>query len=353
MQEKYVCTLRESLNMNPKVSIVILNWNGWQDTIECLESLYQNNYHNYDVIVVDNASNNDSINKIKDYCNGKIKIESPFFEYDNFNKPISVLESNFNINWNENILSSPRKLILIKNDKNEGFAEGNNIGIRYALENLDPDYILLLNNDTVVDKEFLVEMLKVSESNPKIGITGPKIYYYDELNRIWFARGKISWKFCRGLNKGYNEIDEGQYDQVAEMEYASGCAFLIKREVIDKIGLIDKRFFLYFEEIDWTLRASVSGYKSVFVPHGKVWHKISKSGGGIKGNVGLYYITRNRWLLMKKWASKSDFSFFIIYQVIGALIIPLFLSVYYRKRDLFLIYYRGLFNGIITILNDF
>lgn len=332
------------------VIIIILNWNNWQDTIECLESLYQNEHPNYDIIVVDNNSTDDSIKKIKDYCNGKIKIESSFFTYNNSNKPITILESEIR---NEKDLSFSRKLTLIKNNKNEGFAEGNNIGIRYALKNLDPDYILLLNNDTVVDRKFLVEMLKVSESNDKIGIVGPKIYYYNEPDRIWFARGKISWKFCRGLNIGYNEIEEGQHNQITGMEYASGCTFLIKREVIEKIGLIDKRFFLYFEEIDWTLRATKCGYKSVFAPKAKVWHKISKSGGGIKGPIGLYYITRNRWLLMKRWAKKTDFLFFIAYQVIGALILPLFLSIYYKKSELFLAYYRGLFDGIKIIMNDF
>ena len=118
---------------------------------------------------------------------------------------------------------------------------------------------MLLNNDTVVDKDFLVEMLKVSENDDEIGIVGPKIYYYNDPNRIWFAGGKISWKFCRGLNIGYNEIDNGQYDKITEVEYISGCAFLIKKEVIERIGLLDKRFFLYFEEIDWTLRASKLG----------------------------------------------------------------------------------------------
>ncbi len=195
--------------MNINVSIVILNWNGWRDTIECLESIYQNNYPNYNVIVVDNDSNDESINKIKEYCNGQIKIESSFFEYNQHNKPIEILE----VESNEYILHKDYeecpslRLILIKNDKNVGFAEGNNIGIKYALNNLYPDYLLLLNNDTVVDKRFLVEMLKVSESDNKIGIVGPKIYFYNEPNRIWFAMGKISWKFCRGLNIGYNEID--------------------------------------------------------------------------------------------------------------------------------------------------
>ena len=150
-----------------------------------------------------------------------------------------------------------------------GFAEGNNIGIRYALNKLDPDYIMLLNNDTVVDKEFLFEMLEVSESNNEIGIVGPKIYFYNEPNRIWFAKGKISWKFSRGLNIGYNEIDNKRQDDIAEVEYVSGCAFLIKEEVINSIGLLDKRFFLYFEEIDWTLRAAELGYKSVLCTNGQ------------------------------------------------------------------------------------
>ncbi|MBP1945598.1 glycosyltransferase family 2 protein [Methanobacterium petrolearium] len=341
--------------MNLKLSIIILNWNGWQDTIECLESVFQNNHPNYNVIVVDNDSNDESVQKIKEYCNGKIKIKSTFFRYDPNNKPLEILETEPDNNFQRKkiVESSSPTLFLIKNNKNEGFAEGNNIGIRYALNNLNPDYILLLNNDTVVDKEFLVQMLKISENNDKIGITGPKIYYYDEPNRIWFAKGKISWKFCRGLNTGHNEIDVGQHDHVTEVEYVSGCAFLIKKEVVDKIGLFDKRFFLYFEEIDLALKASKIGYKSFFVPGGKIWHKVSRSGGGIKGKVGLYYITRNRWLFMKKWAKKTDFLFFVIYQTIGAIIFPISLSIYYKNPKLFLAYYRGIYDGLTTIINDF
>jgi GT2 family glycosyltransferase len=341
------------MNTEKHVVIVILNWNGWKDTVECLESLYQNNYHNYGIIVVDNDSVDGSVDRIKDYCTGEIEVKSPFFRYNPYNKPIKILEINSNENNRIDNFEFSSKLILIRNNKNVGFAEGNNIGIRYALNNLNSDYILLLNNDTVVDKEFLVEMLKVSESDDEIGIVGPKIYYYDEPNRIWFARGKISWKFCRGLNIGHNELDVGQYEKITEIEYASGCAFLIKKEVVDRVGLLDKRFFLYFEEIDWTLRVSKLGYQSVFVPKGKVWHKISKSGGGIKEKVGLYYITKNRWLLMKRWAKKTDFLFFIVYQAVGALIFPVFFSIYYQNPKLFLAYYRGLYDGLLVILNDF
>lgn len=341
--------------MNSKsVAIIILNWNGWRDTIECLESLYQNNYQNYSVIVVDNNSDDESVQKIKEYCNGEIKVESPFFYYDSSKKPINFVETTPNLDIKiHDFKSSSGSLILVKNDKNEGFAEGNNIGIKYAINNLNSDYILLLNNDTVVDKNFLVEMLKVAENDDKIGVAGPKIYYYDEPNKIWFAGGKISWKCCRGLNIGNNEIDAGQYEKVTEVEYVSGCAFLIKKEVVEKVGLFEKIFFLYFEEIDWTLRASKFDYKSVYVPKGRIWHKVSRSGGGIKGKVGLYYITKNRWLIMKKWAKTTDFLFFIGYQAVGALILPLFLSIYYKKSELFMAYYRGLYDGIRTVINDF
>jgi len=343
------------MDTSPNVVIIILNWNGWRDTIECLESIYQNDYNNYHVLVIDNNSNDESINYIKEYCNGKIEVKSPFFKFNPQNKPIDFLEIETNkaVTLEKTVKTSSKKLILIKNDKNEGFAEGNNIGIEYALSNLNLDYIMLLNNDTVVDKKFLIEMLKVTENDQKISIVGPKIYYYNDPDRIWFAKGKISWKFCRGLNIGYNEFDIGQYNEIAKVEYVSGCAFLIKKEIIDKIGLLDKRFFLYFEEIDWTLRASKLGYKSVFVPKGKIWHKISKSGGGLKGKVGLYYITRNRWLLMKRWAKKPDILFFILYQIAGAIILPIFLIIYYRKTELFLAYYRGLYDGIKTVIKGF
>jgi len=163
----------------PKVSIIILNWNGWEDTIECLESLYQITYPNYDVIVVDNGSEDESIEKIKEYAEGNIEVESKFFEYSDRDKPIKIIEykreeAEAGGGKEEDIadLPSNKRMIITKNEKNYGFAEGNNIGMRYALKALNPEYVLLLNNDTVVDKEFLGELVKVWESDEKIGIVG-------------------------------------------------------------------------------------------------------------------------------------------------------------------------------------
>ena len=151
------------------------------DTVECLESLYRINYPYYDVILIDNGSTDSSVEKIKDYCAGKINVDSKFFRYKHDNKPIEVIElmKEEAEKGKEVLFSMNERLILIKNFKNYGFAGGNNVGIRFALKALHPDHILLLNNDTVVDKNFLTELVNAIESDKSIGIVGPKIYYYD------------------------------------------------------------------------------------------------------------------------------------------------------------------------------
>lgn len=327
--------------MYPRVSIIILNWNGWEDTVECLESLRQIEYPNLDVIVVDNHSQDDSLDKIRAYCAGALKVESEFL--DPPCKSIRTLECY----EDETLLNfEPQDLIIIKNKENYGYPGGNNVGIKFALEKLNPVYILLLNNDTVVDPQLLNNLTLEGESDKNMGILGPKIYYYQEPEVIWSAGCKISWKLARGIHIGSGELDQGQYDEKKEVDYVSGSAFLIKTEVIRKIGLMDENYFLYFEESDWTLRANEAGYKSLYVPEAKVWHKVSKSGGGISHPIGLYYITRNRWVFMKKWATKSDYILFVIYQLFGALLLPLLLSVNYKNSKLFLAYYQGLFSGL-------
>lgn len=161
----------------PHISIIILNWNGWKDTIECLESLFQINYPNYDVIVVDNASNDNSVKKMKEYCLGKIKVESKFVNYTLNNKPIIILEytnkdleKGTHSKEEESFLKikSNKKMVLIINDKNYLFVVGNNIPLKYyVFKKLKTDYILLLNNDTVVEKNFLNELVEFGEKNKK------------------------------------------------------------------------------------------------------------------------------------------------------------------------------------------
>lgn len=328
---------------HPHVSIIILNWNGWKDTIECLESVYQIEYPNFDVIVVDNNSVDDSLDQIRAYSSGELKVDSDFFGYKAENKPLHITE--YMEGETPSNIKNP-DLIIIKNKQNYGFPGGNNVGIKFAQKHLGTDYLLLLNNDTIVHPDFLNELVQEGDSNEIAGILGPKIYYYDKPDFIWSAGCRISWKLARGIQIGNNELDKGQYDEKKEVEYISGSAFLIKTNVINQIGLMDETYFLYFEESDWTLRAIEAGYTSLYVPKAKIWHKISKSGGGISNSIGLYYITRNRWIFMKKWAKRSDYWIFVVYQVFGSFFIPIFLSIYYNDLNLFEAYYKGFKSGI-------
>lgn len=305
--------------MNPNITIIILNYNGWKDTIECLESLFQIKYSNYDVILVDNASKDDSIKKIEDYCNGNIRVKSNFFNFKSENKPIKIIklthtDHNYSFKHKQNTsrLTSNKKLFLIENELNSGFAEGNNIGINFALKTLNPEYLLLLNNDTVVDEDFLNELVDFAEENPNVGYLGPKVYYYDIANLIQFTGGgKIHFK--RGVAPAIfsDEFDEGQHDKPYTAEWIGGSCLLCKREVIEDIGLLDKKYFLCWEEVDFCLRGLKKGYTSYYVNKAKIWHK-----GGISssnGNISLYYGTRNTFYFLKKNASKLQYYSFLLY----------------------------------------
>lgn len=271
----------------PEVSIIILNWNGWRDTIECLESLYGITYPNYVVVVVDNRSEDESVEKMKEWANGKIEVRSKFYEYNPMNKPIRYVEydreevetgkgegKGTEENKEKEIegLPSNRKLIIIKNEKNYGFAEGNNIGMRYALKTLNPDYILLLNNDTVVNKGFLVELIKVAESDEKIGIVGPKIYYYDRPNIIASAGGKINF-FGVAYQVGEGEREGERHEKLEYSEWLTGTSLLLSRELICNIEGFDSDFFVFEEDLDLCLKAAKKGFKISYAPKAKIYHK--------------------------------------------------------------------------------
>ncbi len=256
----------------PKVFIIILNWNGCADTIECLESLKKIDYPDYKIVVVDNASSDDSIDII----------------------PRKYTEVSF---------------IAVK--KNLGFAGGNNVGIKYALEN-QADYILLLNNDTIVKPDFLTKLVEIAESDKKIGIAGPKILFYDKRDTIWFGGGKVNWSRTRGTHIAYSlqltdyrQSSDSQQSAVSgqQTDYITGCCLLIKREVIEKIGLMREDYFLYYEDVDWCLCAEKAGFKSVFVPSAKIYHKQSRSAGETSFPY-IYYHSRNGLMLSSRYGFK-------------------------------------------------
>jgi GT2 family glycosyltransferase len=294
----------------PKVSVIILNWNGLLNTLECLESLKKITYQNYDIILIDNGSEGNDVRILKEKFGDCIR--------------------------------------LIENNLNSGFTEGNNIGIRLAIKETSPDYILLLNNDTVVAVDFLDQLVAVAEKNPLIGIVGPKIYFYNQPEKIQFTMAKIDLWRGKVIQIGYNEIDRGQYDTLQEIESCEGSCFLIRREVMEKIGGLDSEYFAYWEDTDYCLRARKAGFRIVYCPLSKIWHKgwskiWDKTYICIAREVAVYYFERNRFLFIKKHANRLQKVSFLLYYI--------FFQFWFWS-GYFLIYYRNL-QGYKAFLRGF
>ena len=224
----------------PLVHIIVLTWNGKQDTLDCLASLSKVTYPNFRTIVVDNASIDGTADAVR---------------------------------------TGFPDVHLIVNDVNLRFAGGNNVGIAYAL-NDGADYVLLLNNDTVVDPDFLTALVTAAESDQRIGMAGPKICYYDEPKVLWYAGGKIEWWKGWITHRGVRETDHGQYDVADETDYVTGCCVLVRRVAIEKAGILDEAFFIYGEDADWSVRVAREGFGLMYVPQAVIRHKLSVSTGG-------------------------------------------------------------------------
>jgi GT2 family glycosyltransferase len=295
-----------------EVDIVLLNWNGWQDTIECLESLRQIDYPKYRIIIIDNDSSNNSVEKIREYAEGTLRASpnSTVRLEDHSTAIIEYTRKEIENGLRHEVLqdqSLPMKLVMIKNERNFGAAEGYNIAIRYALKEHSPDYILLLNNDVTVDANFLKELVRVAESSPEIGIVGSTIYCYYMPDVIDFAgEDLILWK-ARGVRYTNHRVVPREVNKI------DGACMLIKRNVFEKVGLIDSDYYIYWEDTDFCQRAKKKGYKLVYVPTAKIWHKIAASGGGSNNYNTMYYLTRNRFLFVKKNVKRLHKILFLTY----------------------------------------
>lgn len=244
---------------NPSVAIILVNWKSPQYTIDCIASVKKLCYTNYDLIVVENGSDDNS----------------------------SAL-----------IRQAYPEIKLMEMSENLGFVGGNNVAIREA-QARGAEYVLLLNNDTVVDSDFLDKLIEAIQADPAIGIAGPTIFYFDHPETIWSAGGEILWNAGLTRMSNIGETDHGQLGCAPrEVDFVTGCALLIKMEAIEKIGLLDPRFFAYYEEAEWCVRASRVGYKIIHVPTAKIWHKISLQEREASPMVH-YYMTRNRLLFLK------------------------------------------------------
>ncbi len=239
--------------MTPKISIIILNWNGKKDTEECLNSIKNVDYDNYELIVVDNGSSDDSA---------------------------------------EYLLKLFPEVIFIKNPKNYGFAEGNNIGVRAAIKN-GSKYVLLLNNDTTVDTNFLKELVSTANSREDIAIVSPKIYNYHNKNNLESAGFILKTWQSKSVPIGYGEEDNKQYDSDGEISFASGCAMFINLKYISS-DIFDPYYFAYCEDVEFCYKIQKQGKKIFYSHKAKVWHKVSSSTGGYKSPLSVYLFTKNR-----------------------------------------------------------
>ena len=287
-----------------KASIIILNYNGKSYLENCLKSLEEQTYKNMEVILVDNASIDGSV------------------EY---------VEQKFP--W----------VKIVRNSRNLGFAEGNNRGVKYATG----EYVVFLNNDTVVDKYWLENLIIAAESDPTIGICGSKILFLDkkdliqELGGLCDIYGSTTHRYC-------GEIDKGQYDFISDVFYVSGASLLIKRKVLKEIGGFDPIYFMYHEDVDLCWRAQLAGYRVVVVPTSKVYHK---GGGSLQSPLSRYisgkfeidkqrkYFTERNTLitLLKNYSLKTLLK-----------ILPRYLALISAEIGLYIV--SGRFDGVIILL---
>ena len=248
--------------MTARLSIILVNYRRSADTVDCLASLRTSTFKDFHAYVVDNASGDDSI----------LRVRHGFPE-------VTVLENPANI----------------------GFGGGNNVGIARAIAD-NAALILLLNNDTVVNPHTLAGLVAAMDSHPEAGVVGAKIHYYDQPNLLWFAGGVLHPDAGSVRHRGIKEQDTGQFDLLQPSDFITGCCLLFRREVYDRIGGLDSAYFAYYEDADFCLRARRAGFTILYEPAASLLHKVSSTSAW-DSNVYLYFNLRNRLLFLRKNSS--------------------------------------------------
>ena len=299
--------------MVEKVYIIISNWNGWRDTIGCLESVFQSSWTDYQVIVRDNASTDGSEEEILRWAKSK---SLSFIRYDRQTAEEGGLSEK------EEALKHP-SMVFIQTGENLGYAGGNNVAMRYVLGRGDAKYIWLLNNDTVVDKEALVELVKLAETDEEIGMVSSKLLYHDRPNILQTAGGSriVPWMGNASIIAS-NEEDSGRWDSPLEPDCLNGASLLVKTEAIKAIGLMDEKYFLYWEDADWGVRARRKGYRLLYCPKSKVWHKEGGTTGYLSPQADYYWIRNGLYFTNKfypYYLPLVPFSYLVKYTLVRAL----------------------------------
>jgi GT2 family glycosyltransferase len=292
-----------------KVSIVIVNWNGIRDTRECITSLTKIDYVNFEIIVVDNSSTVDEALQLKS--------EFPYIS-------------------------------IIKLRKNIGFSNANNVGILKALQR-DAEYVLLLNNDTIVDRSFLRELVDVADKDRTIGIAGPKMYYYDNRKMIWYGGGKLNMYVLHRQNAG-KTVPRFEAVSAKDTDYVAGACMLVRRDVFPKVGYLPREYFLGWEDIDFCVAARRMNYRCVYVPSSILWHKVAESYK--RKNLihrRVFFGFRNRIIMRYKYLSRPKFILFLGVQF--SFVIPVHILYYtFVYRDVYRV--SNLFRGLRAGFRD-
>jgi GT2 family glycosyltransferase len=289
----------------PLVSIIILNYNQLKVTCEFIDSTRSLTYPNYEIIMVDNASADD---------------------------PTAHISSNY-----------PR-VKLIRNKKNLGFTGGNNVGIRAGRG----EYFLIINNDTEVVPDLLDRLLEPFAVDPKVGVVSPKIRYFSHPTIIQYA-GFTEVNPFTGRNKpiGGNMEDHGQFDNPGYTAYAHGAAMMVKREVIEKVGLLPDIFFIYYEELDWSAHIRRAGYKVFYQPSALIYHKESITMGK-ESPMKAYFHNRNRILFMRRNTTLVQFMFFVVFFLTLALPKTVIKYMMKGQREHLRNFFKGLYWNLVT-----
>ena len=299
-----------------KCYVIVVNYNGWKDTIECLESLYRSDYTNFQTIIVDNYSTDESVLHIKKWALGakSISIESDFFnarlENSLISKPLNfeILDDNFIIQEKNNIVSE-RKLTLINSNENKGYAAGNNLGFKYALSQDDCDYLWILNNDTFIDENSLGNQIKYIKSKDKLVLLGSKLLYYDNPGTIQSYGGQIN-SFTMVTNHiGDGRKNDEYFSRESIPDYIPGASIFCDKKIIEKIGNIPEEYFMYGEDLDWSLKARAHGIELHICPDSIIWHKEGASlkyykKGNRKPELSDHLSVVNRLIVAKKYFPK-------------------------------------------------
>lgn len=263
--------MRNGRDSFPRVYVITLNWNGKDDTIECIESLKKVNYLNLKIVVVDNGSKDGSV--------AALRAKYP-------------------------------DLIIIENGTNLGYAKGFNTGMRHALQQ-GADYFLILNNDTVIDPGAVGALVNVAEQNPKTGFVSGKVYFHNEPNRLQtVGRARHPILMVNELI-GHKEIDVGQYDEARECDFIDDVFLLVRRAVFEEVGGYDPTFFLMYEETDWCARVRRAGFKIIYTPDAKIWHKGNKETSAGRSTIHQFYLARNQIPFVRRNASPQHFRLYL------------------------------------------